>query len=184
MAYFGDLTPYSYWPRGFVPGTLNVGWHDKEHGFEEGGVPAGFIDRLGRFCTCPVMQTRGLHCCEFCPGNSLEMKYPWLFPELNEHRLGSAEIRVFGSDGTIYAAPDLIYHYVKDHSYLPPQKFVDAVMNCPCPEDPEFFRLLKGIGLFDEVLYKINKETLKNAPIKETIKELEKDLPRRLRDQS
>jgi hypothetical protein len=42
--------------------------------------------------------------------------------------LGSAEIRVPGSGGRIYAAPDLIYHYVEAHGYRPPDEFVEAVM--------------------------------------------------------
>ncbi len=42
-------------------------------------------------------------------------------------RLGSAEIRVLG-DGGIYAAPDLLPHYIEAHGYQPPDEFVDAVM--------------------------------------------------------
>ena len=41
--------------------------------------------------------------------------------------LGSAEIRVFGQNGKIYAAPNLIYHYMKDCGYLPPQEFLDEL---------------------------------------------------------
>ncbi len=29
----------------------------------------------------------------------------------------------------IYAAPDLVYHYVTEHRYLPPEGFFRAVMN-------------------------------------------------------
>ncbi len=42
-------------------------------------------------------------------------------------RLGSAEIRVLGDDG-IYAAPDLLPHYIEAHGYQPPDEFVDAVI--------------------------------------------------------
>ena len=41
--------------------------------------------------------------------------------------LGSAEIRVKGINGKIYAAPNLIYHYIKDCGYLPPREFLDAL---------------------------------------------------------
>lgn len=40
--------------------------------------------------------------------------------------LGSAEIDVVG-DQQVLAAPDLIVHYVVDHSYQPPEQFVRAV---------------------------------------------------------
>ena len=42
--------------------------------------------------------------------------------------LGNGEIRVTGEDGTVYAAPTMIAHYVAEHHYLPPQEFVDAVL--------------------------------------------------------
>jgi hypothetical protein len=35
---------------------------------------------------------------------------------------------VVGKNGKEYVAPDLIYHYVKDCGYLPPQEFLDALM--------------------------------------------------------
>ncbi len=43
-------------------------------------------------------------------------------------RHGNGTIIVVGEDGTHYAAPQLIHHYVKEHHYKPPQGFKDAVM--------------------------------------------------------
>jgi hypothetical protein len=44
--------------------------------------------------------------------------------------LGSAEIWVPAlGQAVIYAAPDLIYHYVKEHRYLPPADFINAVLS-------------------------------------------------------
>lgn len=40
--------------------------------------------------------------------------------------VGNGEIRV-GSDGITYAAPVLIVHYIKDHGYLPPAQFLEAI---------------------------------------------------------
>ena len=45
--------------------------------------------------------------------------------------LGSAEIRVLGGGGKVYAAPNLIYHYVAKHKYRPPEEFIEAVMRVP-----------------------------------------------------
>lgn len=42
--------------------------------------------------------------------------------------LGSAEIRVKAKDGRIYAAPNLIYHYVAEHDYDPPKEFIEALL--------------------------------------------------------
>lgn len=42
--------------------------------------------------------------------------------------VGGAEIRVRAKDGVVYAAPDMIVHYVLAHRYLPPAAFVEAVI--------------------------------------------------------
>jgi hypothetical protein len=52
--------------------------------------------------------------------------------------IGSAEIRVFGHDGRVYAAPNFIYHYVVVHHYQPPEEFVEAVLAGPLPRSPEY----------------------------------------------
>ena len=73
-----------------------------------------------------VCQTRGYHRCPFCenPGFGIKVEY-----QGNLLTLGSAEIRVQGVDGTRYPAPGLICHYIKEHNYLPPQEFIDAVLH-------------------------------------------------------
>ncbi len=42
-----------------------------------------------------------------------------------EFIVGGAEIRVTGSAGVTFAAPDMIIHYVTDHGYRPPDEFLD-----------------------------------------------------------
>jgi len=39
--------------------------------------------------------------------------------------LGSAELWIPGTE-TLFAAPDLIVHYVREHRYLPPEAFRQA----------------------------------------------------------
>lgn len=121
MAYFPDLSPYTYFPPrwnehvGDGP-LLNIGWLDVAHPFTtfpDGvpvPVPAGFLDRLRGLPRS--MATRGWHRCPFCAGGPS----------------GSAELRVAGPDGTVYAAPTLLIHYVEVHGYAPPPEFIEAVM--------------------------------------------------------
>lgn len=42
--------------------------------------------------------------------------------------LGNGEVEVKGAAGSGYRAPTLLYHYVTEHGYLPPQEFIDAVL--------------------------------------------------------
>ena len=64
-----------------------------------------------------------------------------------EMLLGSAEIRVFGQAGLIYAAPNLIYHYVLLHHYSPPEVFVPAMKEGPKPTDSDYFKRLSLLKL-------------------------------------
>lgn len=60
---------------------------------------------------------------------------------------GGAEIRVFSPTGKLYAAPNLIFHYVEAHDYLPPQEFMDALFAGPLPPNNIYFEHLKNIEL-------------------------------------
>lgn len=125
MAYFPDLSPYSY--LGHEPNVtlLNVGWLDEEHDYPIGNVAAEVLDKLFNACLVPIRQTRGWHSCQLCrPTNLRGYRAEW---KGRQAFLGSAEIRVRGRDGIEFASPNLIFHYVRDHRYLPPQAFLDAL---------------------------------------------------------
>lgn len=117
MAYFPDLTPYTYFPE--ASPLLNVGWLDTSHPFTQGETPSEFLEKLRLLRESPVKTTRGYHRCPFCRDGKTSF---------TTEELSDAEIRVRGTDGTVYTSPCLIVHYVAVHRYLPPQKFIDAVM--------------------------------------------------------
>ena len=71
---------------------------------------------------------RGLHTCEFC------------------HVIkNTGEIRVFNNDKT-YAAPTMIYHYIKYHGYIPPKEFILAVKNSS-PESKLYTQILSELNI-------------------------------------
>lgn len=130
MTYFEDLSPYAYLPDTVPPGVTvrNVGWLDGEHPFPVGEAPLGFADKLGVLCAeHATAQTRGFHWCDFCleSGEEPEETHPVKGTALT---LGSAEVRVLAPPGVWLTAPDLVYHYVVRHSYLPPETFIEAVL--------------------------------------------------------
>lgn len=135
MTYFRDLSRNDYWK---TPRTeLCVGWLSKDHPFPKGDVPNGLVKRLRAFLDTAVNQTRGLHGCDFCTD-------PLAYYE--EEKLGSAELRVFARNGTVFAAPTLISHCITAHKYQPAQDFVEAVMQNPIPPDPGCLAQLKALG--------------------------------------
>src|SRR5436190_13617844 len=78
MAYFPDLSPYTYFPG--ESDTFNIGWLDPSEPFPNGETSEEFRQKLERLLSTPEMQTRGFHSCRFCKGKGRVS--------------GSAEIRV------------------------------------------------------------------------------------------
>jgi len=142
MAYFEELSDYTY-AREFVrPGTKAVGWLARGHGFPTATPDESLLDLLWSYCSICVARSRGGHFCEFCPPRICQV-------ERHGERLmlGTAEIRVFSREGRIYASPTLIYHYVAVHHYKPPDEFLQALREGPRPPSREYFDALAKVSL-------------------------------------
>ena len=133
--HYPDLSLYEYMKNDDEPPALNIGWLGDKQPYPQGTPPEGFLDRIWIFCREDINVMRGFHECEVCEQPGFDRRVQRGDEEL---WFGSAEIWVFGADGTTYAAPNLIYHYILDHGYLPPAEFVEAVMYGPLPESPEY----------------------------------------------
>ncbi|MFE1907629.1 hypothetical protein ACFW96_28720 [Streptomyces gardneri] len=144
--YYADLSPYAYCDGGeeftdltdgmrfvsFQPvyERFNIGWLEAGHTWTSSQAPRGFARRLLAVLDAQLVNaTLGLHECDLCP-TPIPDSHPWYVARPGNLRAsaGTSEIRVPGSLGTVFAAPSLIGHYVVDHSYLPPQPFIDAVL--------------------------------------------------------
>jgi hypothetical protein len=136
MAYFPDLSPYSYGNH-HHEGVLHVGWLDNIHPFPRGPGPRAVLEKIKSLAANPAAKHRGYHRCDLCvePSNlertflrhderiidpSCEWARWWAARESN------GEIRLVAQDVT-YAAPVLIVHYIEAHDYLPPAEFLRAV---------------------------------------------------------
>lgn len=124
--YFEDLSPYTYLVGGgrTLPSVKNVGWLARGEPFPRGTTDKSMLDKLKDLCSNPdaaVNQTRGFHECPFCM-ETIDLQYNG-----QQTPLGSAEIWVTDSNGTFYAAPDLVVHYVEAHGYMPPAEFMNAL---------------------------------------------------------
>jgi hypothetical protein len=134
--YFEDLSPYEYRIDANTDGLkiLNVGWIDAEHNFSRGETTKEFRDALLELClSVTVNKTRGFYRSPFQTRlkrgfmEAIVIKKGWF----RKKHLGSAEVEVVDSSNQIlYRAPDLLYHYVVDVNYLPPEPFIQAVCEC------------------------------------------------------
>ena len=123
-----------------VDNTWNIGWLDPAQPMTVGETPEAFREKLFAFCERASFNLAfGIHVCELpdCPNRD---RNGFRTSRRGDVTLadGNGEIRVLGPD-KIYAAPNMIYHYVVDHRYKPPQEFIDAVLACPSPASPVFW---------------------------------------------
>jgi hypothetical protein len=132
VTYFADLSAYSYALNGRnddrveQPDAVNIGWLDAGHEFPTGQAPGWLVPGLLTLVTGGLVNLmRAYHMCHMC------QRPHWPLTEMKfgerGQMLGNGEIRVRGADGTLYAAPALIAHYVAEHSYLPPDGFIEAI---------------------------------------------------------
>jgi len=123
VTYFPDLTPYVYGETD--RDRLNVGWLDGDHGFPVGPVAPELRTALVHLLKFQVNETRGAHACVFCGRQQIT----FVDDEGYECMLGAAELHIDGNDGSSYASPSLIVHYVIGHNYSPPKSFCDAAID-------------------------------------------------------
>ena len=123
---FDDLEELETWPEQEDTRLLAVGWLGASIGRIR--VPSSnFLDALFLACLDTVQQTRGFHPCSFCEQTIFDG--PIRASRMGRTTsLGSAEVWVPVDGNIVYAAPDLIYHYVETHHYAPPEEFVSAVL--------------------------------------------------------
>ena len=143
MTYFEDLSQYSFdRTAASIRASRNVGWLDASHDFPTEEPHSDLLDAVWEYCSILVVPTRGLHSCEFCtsPLNT--------FVRHDIRRLfGSGEIRVFSSTGDVFAAPNLIYHYILQHHYRPPGEFLRAVESGARPGSDEYREMLGQLSI-------------------------------------
>lgn len=150
MTYFKVLSIYAYggnkanWPL-----ENNVGWLGPGHSFPTAASTEPLLDFVWKFCRVMVNPMRGIHPCHLCiANNSRTPPFESHYFERNGEKLllSSAEIPSFSNRGAIFAAPNLIYHYISAHHYQPPEEFIESLTEGLCPPDPEYFARLEKLG--------------------------------------
>ena len=139
--YYPDGSPYSH-ARPFDD-SINVGWLGT---FMELPVPyrrrrpkQELIKGLHYMLQRRVHLIRSQRYCHLCSVRRKMVYYPYdrskqfvdgmVYDSSPDGlmALGTAECRFHHPDGTVFAVPDLLVHYVECHHYDPPAKFKEAV---------------------------------------------------------
>lgn len=140
--YFEDLSPYRYYADDncwyeFADDCefeklLNIGWLDSNHSFPVGTIDDALFKILRDLVCCipkriniHFARIRGQHACNLCKA------YAKIRCKIGGMRhLGCTELRIPSREQkVVFTSPDMILHYIEEHSYLPPVEFLDALRN-------------------------------------------------------
>ena len=117
-----------------------VGWLDANHPYPKGNSTDIFVQNLWHRCKNPPIKHFGYHVCGLC-GHDENNWGIRIDNGQEQFDVGNGDIIVFGQED-IYVAPNMIYHYVVNHNYQPPDSFVIATLNSPLPKTQEYSELL------------------------------------------
>jgi len=133
MAYFRDMTVCTYFTGAahldWFCRLIAIGWLESGHEFSTGPADSRILEKLSLLrlefgAMFPAIAYRGLHVCSLCG---------------DKEPLSGSHINLFvPTTGFVYAAPARIDHYIEAHQYVPPEHFVDALIECPNPKSAEY----------------------------------------------
>jgi hypothetical protein len=119
-----------------------VGWLAGSRPVPTGDVPEHVFDRLHELLREPWGPTfLGWHDCDLCVYRYGQSKL-----STNPNTVGLKNVFVPGDD-KVYVAPEMILHYIEQHSYAPPTEFQQAVLDCPTMRSIDYLRAISKLGL-------------------------------------
>ncbi len=138
--YFKDFDGYSYgtyYGKDLVmvlDEVKTIGWLENGHEYPKGEVDEQTLFNLRKLIVTArsaQIYSMDFHDCDFCETQPDLDLCPQIIFKGEEWSLGNSVMWLPSptSSGIFYAAPDLIYHYIVDHGYRPPDAFLEAV-NC------------------------------------------------------
>jgi hypothetical protein len=97
--------------------AIKVGWLDSGEPYSKSDEDPETLEKIAALIIKldqigPAIFTKGFHVCPFCQGKT-----------------SSTQFNIKVDEKTFYDAPHMIIHYMLVHDYMPPQEFIDAVMN-------------------------------------------------------
>ncbi|MEP6904075.1 MAG: hypothetical protein ABJA66_20315 [Actinomycetota bacterium] len=135
--WFEDLTIHSFGGRA-IP-RIASGWLENEIPFTRGETSQEVYEKLCKLNKNPWLDylACGYHECEFC--DRVPSSYP--LPET----YGGHNLTV-PHEGKLYHYPEMITHYIKKHSYLPPEELCEAVLACPPMDSMKYYNKMLENG--------------------------------------
>ena len=138
---YDDLSIYEISEEPEKNGPLYcVGWIGRGENMPVGETPDLFLDKFYELCYSNIFETyRSATPCLICFPSMKEMREAMFdgsgidkyasHSEKNKKILLGSSVLLIKGEAENYICPDLLWHYVSDHNYKPPQKFIDIVLD-------------------------------------------------------
>jgi len=144
-------------PSSWSVPLLAIGWLESGNSYNVGSTSEAFQRKLIRLKEqslqhCYFAGYRGTHGCSLC-----ELGTP-----SHDYIEGSHKHLLIPGVDCVYVASGGITHYVTDHSYQPPEGFIEAVDRCPEVDSTAYRELLRSSHI-DEAPLAFNSEEAKAA---------------------
>lgn len=106
---------------------------------------------------------RGIHQCELCRDDQATL----LSKRGDRYVRGNGALYIPTAD-CVYIGPLMIVHYVREHSYRPPEEFMAAVLECPAQGSADYLALIGSFRTneFDDLEFDRSGEGRRIAELK------------------
>jgi hypothetical protein len=118
---------------------IAVGWLEESYPYPQGAIGDELFERLVEVMALSFWSApgyfMGFHECSLCPhGERVQQTFSF-----RGRRFGMGSVNLFlPGETALFVAPSLVIHYVRDHSYRPPEAFCQALRNCPTVGSKEY----------------------------------------------
>src|SRR5687767_2054296 len=127
--YYDDMSIYEYMSGFPMLTVFNIGWLEGEHPYTTGDIDDEALNQIRQilFHEKDINKMRGFHMCSLCPYDPVHHAPMYVQIDGKARTLGMSEIWIPGDNDVVYAAPSMIYHYIVEHTYKPPEMFLEAL---------------------------------------------------------
>lgn len=141
MTYFKDLSICGYFePDYWLCRLIAVGWIEQGQPYPIGEVKAEVTAKIRELRqefqeAFPAWHFRGLHQCSICTAAG----------DNGKAALDGSHVNLFiPHHGLVFVAPGRIDHHIEQHGYVPPESFIESVLECPSPRSESYREAMRA----------------------------------------
>lgn len=163
MTYIPDLSLYTFWGMPYGP-IYAIGWLDGSEPYTQGKASLAMLETMNEWTLnireSAILWTRGFHLSNLENVPEADNVYPPGVLAYKKRNLNNGEFHVHHK-GKYYASPVMIFNYILENNYLPPEEYIEAVIHGELVTEDNMEEYSKATGevfqkLFEEASAKLD----------------------------